>query len=116
MLMQPIYAWQRFWVPQDGSINLSDGGFLLDPEGESARYFTQQLYTLPALQQFRALALLGEPGIGKSVTLEAEYQALEQQDNNVSIHVDLRSFSSDVLLHNRVFESVARPYDPSPCS
>ena len=105
--MQPIYAWQRFWVPQDGSINLSDGGFLLDPEGESARYFAQKLYTLPALQHFRALALLGEPGIGKSVTLEAEYQALEQQDNHVSIHVDLRSFSSDVLLHNRVFESAA---------
>src|SRR6202022_1347739 len=107
--MQPIYAWRRFWVPRDGRIDLSDGGFLLNPEGEAARYSAQKLYTLPALQHFRALALLGEPGIGKSVTLNAEYQALEQQteDDYVFIHVDLRSFSTDVLLHNRVFGSTA---------
>jgi hypothetical protein len=26
-----IYSWTRFWVPETGAINLSDGGFLLDP-------------------------------------------------------------------------------------
>jgi predicted NACHT family NTPase len=104
----PTYAWQRFWVPRDGSIDLSDGGFLRDPQSEFARYSDYKLNTLSDLQHFRALALLGEPGIGKSVTLEAEFKALEQQkqeDGRVSIHVDLRSFSSDVLLHRRVFES-----------
>jgi hypothetical protein len=104
--MQQIYGWQRFWVPRDGSIDLSDGGFLLDPEGESAQYSAQKLYTLPALQHLRALALLGEPGIGKSATLEAEYQLLKRQarkDDHVFIYVDLRSFSTDVFFHNRVF-------------
>lgn len=86
---------------------LSDDGFLVDPESERARYSAQKLYTLPELQQYRALALLCEPGIGKSVTLEAEYNALRQQSADgqrpVQSYVDLRSFSSDVLLHSRVF-------------
>jgi hypothetical protein len=106
--MAPIYAWQRFWVPRDGVIDLSDGGFLLDPEKEMAQYSAQRLATLTELQHFRALALLGEPGIGKSSTLEAEYKALTQDESDperVFIHVDLRSFSSDILLHNRMFGS-----------
>jgi len=106
--MEPIYAWQRFWVPRDGSVDLSDGGFLRDPQSESARYLAYKLDTLPELQHFRALGLLGEPGIGKSATLQAEFNALQQQikeDGRVSVHVDLRSFSSEALLHRRVFES-----------
>ncbi len=71
-----------------------------------SRVCTQPRLRLPELQQYRALALLGEPGIGKSVTLKAEYNALQQQADGqqpVQSYVDLRSFSSDVLLHSRVF-------------
>src|SRR3954471_12681517 len=106
--MQPIYTWQRFWVPRDGSIDLSDGGFLRDPESDTARYTSQTLYSLAQLQHFRALALLGEPGIGKSTTLSAEREQLIQSaadGEHVQIHVDLRSFSSDGLLYERVFRS-----------
>jgi hypothetical protein len=103
----PIYRWRRFWARRDGFVDLSDGGFLVDPESERARYSAQELHTLPELQQYRALALLGEPGIGKSVTLEAEYNALRQQADDgqrqVQRYVDLRSFSTDALLHSRVF-------------
>ena len=31
MLMQPIYAWQRFWVPQDGSTDVVRDRNLLGP-------------------------------------------------------------------------------------
>jgi hypothetical protein len=104
----PVYAWQRFWVPREGSIDLSDGGFLHDPQSQFAGYLHYPLKTLSELQHFRALALLGEPGIGKSVTLETEFNASKQQsaeDGRLLLYVDLRSFSSDVLLHRRVFES-----------
>jgi len=104
--MGPIYPWRRFWTRRDGFVDLNDEGFLVDPESERARYSAQELYTLPELQQYRALALLGEPGIGKSVTMKAEYNALQQQADGqqpVQSYVDLRSFSSDVLLHSRVF-------------
>ena len=64
------YPWQRFWVPPDGSIDLSDGGFLRDPPDWMAR--PHGLAPLAALQPWRSLALLGEPGIGKSTTLKEE--------------------------------------------
>jgi hypothetical protein len=103
----PIYPWRRYWARRDGFVDLSDDGFLVDPESERARYSAQKLHTLSELQQYRALALLGEPGIGKSVTLESEYAALQQAGGEsghpLQRHVDLRSFSSDVLLHSRVF-------------
>jgi hypothetical protein len=105
--MGPIYPWRRFWTPRHGFVDFSDDGFLVDPESERAQYSAQRLYTLPELQHHRALALLGEPGIGKSVTLKAEYDALQRHAGDgrqpVQRYVDLRSFSSDVLLHNRVF-------------
>ena len=104
----PVYGWQRFWVSREGSIDLSDGGFLRDPQSEFARYSPHKLYTLSELQHSRALALLGEPGIGKSVTLQTEFNTSKQQasdEGRVLLHVDLRSCSSDVLLYRRVFES-----------
>jgi predicted NACHT family NTPase len=107
--MGPMYPWRRYWVPRDGLIDLSDDGFLVDPESERARYSAQKLYTLPELQHYRALVLLGEPGIGKSITLGAEYDTPQQpmcsEQQLVRRYVDLRSFSSDVLLHSRVFGS-----------
>jgi hypothetical protein len=105
--MKQRYAWQRFWVPQGGIIDLSDGGFLVDPTDKTAWYSNQKLYTLSELQHYRALALLGEPGIGKSTTLQGTYDSLAQQKHehaHVFMH-DLRAFSSDVFLRSRVFES-----------
>jgi hypothetical protein len=100
------YPWQRFWVPPDDTIDLSDGGFLRDPEGWMAR--PHGLAPLAALQPWWSLGLLGEPGIGKSTTLNEEADriaALPMNAGCVSIYVDLRAFSSDALLYRRLFES-----------
>jgi hypothetical protein len=100
------YSWPRFWVSRDGIIDLSDAGFLRDPTDELTGSRGPAL--LPALQQWRALALLGEPGIGKTTTLKEEADRLAQlpaADHLVSIYVDLRAFSSEPLLFRRVFES-----------
>jgi hypothetical protein len=102
------YGWQRYWVSQDGNIDLSDDGFLVDPTIDTTQARAPKLHTLHDLQDFRALALLGEPGIGKTATLAAEYKSLEGQiigEGIIAIHVDLRSYSSEVLLHRRLFES-----------
>jgi hypothetical protein len=101
-----IYPWPRFWVPRDGVIDLSDGGFLRDPTDWLAG--PQSPVPLAALQHWRSLALLGEPGIGKSSTLkdDANRIALSPPDSNLaSIYVDLRAFSTETLLYQRVFES-----------
>lgn len=102
-----VYPWQRYWTLRDGLVDLSDGGFLVDPESERGRYSPQKLYTLGDLQHYRALALLGEPGIGKSFALNAEFAGMQPDAGarGGRRYIDLRSFSSDVLLHNRVFGS-----------
>jgi hypothetical protein len=100
------FDWPRFWVPQSGVINLSDGGYLVDPLRTAERYGASQLKTLPEMGCFRALALLGEPGMGKSVALESEAvrRHAAAEDGVTVIHTDLRAFSSDQLLYKKVFE------------
>jgi hypothetical protein len=102
---QPMFDWPRFWIPLGGSIDLSDSGFLSDPtrarDPDAPR-------TIAALAGWRSLALLGEPGIGKSMTLKEEADSIErtaQEGVLQSSYFDLRSFSSEVLLLQRVFEN-----------
>jgi hypothetical protein len=103
-----LLEWQRFWVPRTGEvIDLSDGGFLVDPTSHDTSRNLHGALQLEALADYRALALLGEPGMGKSTTLreEADRVAKVGPPGKVSIHVDLRAYSSESLLHKRVFES-----------
>ncbi len=100
------YPWPRFWVPRDGVVDLSDAGFLLDPLEYRLR--SPGPLRLAALQEYKALVLLGEPGIRKSTTLKEEADRVAASvsgANTVSIYEDLRNFSSDALLHQRIFES-----------
>jgi len=101
-----IYPWPRFWVSRDGAIDLSDAGFLRDP----TEYRAQSLgpVQLTALQGWKALVLLGEPGIGKSTTLKEEADrvaAFPAVADTVSIYADLRDFFTDAVLLRRIFES-----------
>ena len=105
-MLEVIYPWPRFWVSRDGVIDLSDAGFLRDPADWLAPLHAPT--PLAALQRWRSLALLGEPGIGKSTTLREEADriaALPADANLASIYVDLRNFSSESLLCRRLFES-----------
>ncbi len=101
-------SWSRFWVPRNGAVDLSDGGFLVDPLQTTFWRRAAPPVALPDLKNYRALGLLGEPGIGKSTVLEAEAARLaaeSRKENAMSIHVDLRAYSSESLLVQRVFES-----------
>jgi hypothetical protein len=85
---------------------LSDAGFLRDPTD----WLVPPEWPAPlaALRHWRALALLGEPGIGKSTALKEEADrvaSLSADANFLSTYVDFRSFSSETLLYQRVFES-----------
>lgn len=103
---KPVFRWQRFWVPRTASIDLSDGGFLVDPTLPFATTLIGPRQ-LAELSGYRALVLLGEPGIGKSTTLSEEAERLGNQaaEGTMSIHADLRAYSSEYFLHERVFES-----------
>jgi predicted NACHT family NTPase len=64
------YLWKRFWCPRSGSINLTDGGYLYDPDSEWGRAYNPDLVSLEAIADVPCLVLLGEPGSGKSQELE----------------------------------------------
>jgi len=104
----PTYNWQRFWIARTGTVDLSDGGFLVDPTNLLLRSSATKPLPLTELNDYRALVLLGEPGIGKSTTLLEEAERIAKQavaGDTISIHVDLRAYSSEQLLYKKVFES-----------
>jgi hypothetical protein len=102
------YDWQRFWIPHTGVLDLSDAGFLRDPVDD---YFGPDvLRPLSELMGYRALALLGEPGVGKSSELKREHVrigALAEDARPQSIYVDLKVSSSEEALRRRIFEAPA---------
>jgi hypothetical protein len=109
--MEPMsitYEWKRFWCPRGEAIDLSDGGFLYDPESKYGHFVSPHLLTFDQLASKPCLALLGEPGIGKSWVLNAEKV---NSDNTAglpgvkSLWVDLRSFGSEERLWRTLFES-----------
>jgi hypothetical protein len=105
-LMGSVYDWSRFWIPQTGTLDLSDAGFLRDPE--NSLYALGPLRTLAQLQVRPALALLGEPGIGKSATLGQEHAriaALSPEQKIRSVYVNMNGTSSEDRLRERIFES-----------
>ena len=92
----------RFWALQTDVLDLSDLGFLRDPASHAGQVRTP--VSLAALEGKPALALLGEPGMGKTTALKAEADRI-LSCGHASLHVDLRAFGSDTLLHRKVFES-----------
>jgi hypothetical protein len=102
----PLYDWPRFWIAQTGILDLSNAGFLRDPV--DSLYGAGPLRTLAELDAYPALALLGEPGIGKSATLKREYErvsALPAERNIVAAYVDLNVTASEDRLYRLIFES-----------
>jgi hypothetical protein len=105
--VEAVYDWERFWVRRTAMLNLSDGGFLADPANAPLQAYPERPLGLAELREYRALGLLGEPGIGKSTVLAIEAtRTTRQSDGNItSVHVDLRAYSSEGLLYQRVFGS-----------
>jgi len=107
-MSEHLYNWKRFWCPRSGSINLADGGYLYDPEAEWGKIYNPDLVTFEAISGFPCLALLGEPGIGKTHALEAEQSKIIskiQEQGGQVLQLDLRSYGSEDRLIRRLFDS-----------
>src|SRR5665213_979447 len=60
---RPVYDGKRFWCAPEGRINLSDNGFLVDPDGEYGSMLNPDVVHWDAISSNPCLVLLGEPGI-----------------------------------------------------
>lgn len=99
------YNWKRYWCPREGAFNLSDGGYLVDPEGEYSRFLAQDVRPYEDISTTPCLVLLGEPGIGKTTALEAI--ALSEAATYHTVRLDLGEYSSDDRLFRHFFEDEA---------
>lgn len=103
-----IYQWKRFWCPRTSSINLSDGGYLYNPDSEWGHIYNPDVVPFESITETPCLALLGEPGIGKSYAMQTERDVINaktQERGKRTLWLDLRSYGSDGRLVRDLFKS-----------
>lgn len=103
-----IHNWKRFWCPRGGGITLSDGGYLYDPDSKWGHIYNPDVVPFESIANVPCLALLGEPGIGKTHTMQAERKAIEtkiEEEGGQTLWLDLRSYGSEGRLVRHLFES-----------
>src|SRR5580693_5681177 len=91
---------RRFWVPRGTDPDLSDDGFLVDPESKRAQIRGSAALPFQAFADKPVLILLGEPGIGKTTALEAECARVKSALSGTSgrvFWVDLGLYGSGAL-------------------
>jgi hypothetical protein len=100
-----LVQWQRFWLPRGETLPLSHEGYLRDREdgGDIA----SKLVSLQALLSTHCVALLGEPGMGKTTTLAQEKQTIQNHCDRVGAQLlwrDLAAFGDEGRLVRALFE------------
>lgn len=91
-------VWPRFWCPTTGSYSLADNGFLADPEAEHAHIYQPDAKDFAAINHLPCLALLGEPGIGKSTAIQSIIAALSTHCAGTGedlLTIDLAEYGSE---------------------
>ena len=107
-MITQIFPWKRFWCTRTGTMSLNDNGFFLDPESEYASYYHKGVVAFEEIQKTPCLILLGEPGIGKTTTINSEIRTLESQiisSNKKLIYKNLNEYGDENRLIREVFES-----------
>jgi len=103
------YNWKRFWCPRIGNIDLSDRGYLYDPDSEYGHIHNPGVVTFESIETVPCLVLLGEPGIGKTRTMDAERNAINdrvvEQEGDQTLWLDLRSYGNEDRLVRKLFGS-----------
>jgi predicted NACHT family NTPase len=104
------YNWKRFWCPRTGHMSLSDGGYLDDPDSEWGRYSNPDVVPYETITRFPCLGLLGEPGMGKTRTRQAQQPGINQEveeEGGQTLWLDLSSYRSEDCLIRDLFASEA---------
>jgi hypothetical protein len=100
------YDWQRFWYPREntsemsstGPPDLSDGGYLRDPERLVFPYYASSVVTWDQIKDTPCLVLLGEPGSGKSHALRKMAETTELDSETLSYFAIYENVLSSLLM------------------
>ena len=102
------YNWKRFWCPREGSMNLSDRGYLFDPDSEFGQFFNNSCVPFESIEDIACLVLLGEPGIGKSTAMELQKTLIDcrvAEAGEASLWINLNAYQTDSKLCQEIFEN-----------
>ena len=100
------YDWLRFWGPMDGKFMVNGYGALEDPDGAYGHILNPEAKTLEQLQSIHCLALLGEPGTGKSEELKQQVnKSIETHPNDAVLAFQLRDYQTDGSLCADIFDN-----------
>jgi hypothetical protein len=96
-MIPKIYNWKRFWCAREGRLNLYDDGYLWDPDSEFGSIHNPGVVSFDALSQTPCLALLGEPGMGKSTAMLNQKVKIDNDliaKGDSSLWIDLKAFNT----------------------
>lgn len=102
------FPWKRFWCPRGDAFSLLDAGFLSDPESKSVGEVNRNLVTFAQMADTPALALLGEPGIGKTSAMEQERSLIVDSvmsEGGEVMWLDLRSYANEDRVMRDLFDA-----------
>lgn len=71
-MVKHVYSWKRIWCPPEGHVDMSDDGFLVDPDEPFGATLNPEVVAWDSISSKACLVLLGKPGIGKSSALQSE--------------------------------------------
>ena len=75
--MNTKYEWTRFFCKSDEDVVLVEDAYLYDPK-EGDGFVNSHAVSLEDVESIPCIAILGEPGMGKSVALEDEEERLRR--------------------------------------
>ncbi len=107
-MAKKIYNWKRYWCRLGSTVNLGFGGYLSDPEGEYGNTLNPEVKALSSFQGKSFLALLGEPGIGKSHEFQlalCSAKAHAESEGHLVVDYDLCECDSAQALIAQVFDN-----------
>src|SRR5436190_13777206 len=102
-MLKENYTWQRLWCPLDGRLGLAEDGYAWEQGA-----LNKDLVTLESQADVPCLILLGEPGMGKSTTIDSWRANIDAQirvQKDVTLAFDLRSYSTPEWVIRSVFEN-----------
>jgi hypothetical protein len=98
----------RFWLPLGQEIPVIDNGFMPDPTDWWAGAYVPEAKALDALAEVPCLILIGEPGLGKTTSMRAEYERVRGGITGIdrALWMPLGQTRDPELLRRSIFGSV----------
>jgi hypothetical protein len=107
MILEKHYPWKRLWCLKKGRYHMDDHGYLLAPESEYGRLIQPHVVSEDVFDKMPCLALLGEPGIGKTEAIKTLVSRRKDKANVQTdlLFLDLRAYGHEGRLYKDLFEN-----------